>query len=98
MLFDLPDHATLYRALLERDSRYDGQAFVCVTTTGIFCRLTCPARKPLAENCAFHDTIGAYLEAGFRPCKRCHLMQAAAMSEPVIATLLDALEADPARN
>ncbi|MBN2741213.1 MAG: bifunctional transcriptional activator/DNA repair protein Ada [Rhodobacteraceae bacterium] len=97
MLFDLPDHATLYRALLERDSRYEGQAFVCVATTGIFCRLTCPARKPLSENCTFHDTISACLEAGFRPCKRCHPMQAAARAEPVIATLLDALEADPAR-
>ncbi|WP_417808209.1 bifunctional transcriptional activator/DNA repair enzyme AdaA [Thioclava sp.] len=97
MLFDLPDHATLYRALLQRDARYDGQAFVCVATTGIFCRLTCPARKPLSENCTFHDSIGACLEAGFRACKRCHPMQAAARAEPVIAALLAALDADPAR-
>ncbi|KEP70606.1 6-O-methylguanine DNA methyltransferase [Thioclava dalianensis] len=97
MLFTLPDHATLYRALLERDARFDGQAFVCVATTGIFCRLTCPARKPLAQNCTFHDTIGACIEAGFRPCKRCHPMQAAARAEPVIAKLLEALEADPGR-
>lgn len=36
MLFALPDHDVLYRALLRRDGRYDGQAYVCVSTTGIF--------------------------------------------------------------
>ncbi|WP_245155758.1 Ada metal-binding domain-containing protein [Paracoccus ravus] len=39
MLFDLPDHQTLYAALLARDDRFDGQAFVCVSTTGVSCRL-----------------------------------------------------------
>ena len=71
MFFDLPDDDTLYQALLARDPGYDGQAFVCVATTGIFCRLTCPARKPKRENCTFYATIGECVEAGFRPCKRC---------------------------
>ena len=97
MLFDLPDHDTLYRALLERDARYDGQAYVCVSSTGIFCRLTCPARKPLSENCTFRATIGACIEAGFRPCKRCHPMQAAAAGDPTIKGLLDALDERPDR-
>jgi len=65
MLFDLPDFQTLYTALLTRDERYDGQAFVCVSSTGVFCRLTCPARKPKAENCIFHATIGECIQAGF---------------------------------
>lgn len=67
MLFDLPDPATLYAALLARDAAYDGRAYVCVATTGVFCRLTCPARKPKAENCKFHTTAGECLAAGFRP-------------------------------
>lgn len=97
MLFDLPDHATLYRALLDRDEGYDGRTYVCVATTGIFCRLTCPARKPKPENCTFHATIGACIEAGFRPCKRCHPLQPAANADPVIGALLAALEARPDR-
>jgi AraC family transcriptional regulator of adaptative response/methylated-DNA-[protein]-cysteine methyltransferase len=96
MLFDLPDHPTLYQALLDRDPAYDGQAYVAVTTTGIFCRLTCPARKPKSENCRFHATVAACIETGFRPCKRCHPLAPMASADPAIATLLAALEARPA--
>lgn len=95
MLFDLPDHPTLYAALLARDARFDGQAFVCVASTGVFCRLTCPARKPLPENCTFFGTIGECIEAGYRACKRCHPLQAAALADPVIAALLHALDERP---
>ena len=95
MLFDLPDHQTLYGALLARDDRFDGQAFVCVSSTGIFCRLTCPARKPKAENCTFFATIGECIEAGYRACKRCHPLQAAALADPTIAALLHALDERP---
>lgn len=95
MMFDLPDDDTLYRALLDRDAGFDGQAFVCVATTGIFCRLTCPARKPLRANCTFRPTIGACIEAGFRPCKRCKPLDSAALADPQIATLLTALDAQP---
>ncbi|WP_290687025.1 MULTISPECIES: bifunctional transcriptional activator/DNA repair enzyme AdaA [unclassified Haematobacter] len=95
MLFNLPDPATLYDALLARDPRFDGQAFVCVSSTGIFCRLTCPARKPLAKHCTFHATIGECIEAGYRPCKRCHPLKAAALADPTVAALLDAMEERP---
>ncbi|MBA3911289.1 MAG: hypothetical protein C0524_15815 [Rhodobacter sp.] len=67
----LPDTDTLYQALLDRDPGFDG-LFVCVRTTGIFCRLTCPARKPKRENCDFRASVTECLAAGFRPCKRCH--------------------------
>lgn len=95
MLFDLPDHQTLYAALLARDTRFDGQAFVCVSSTGVFCRLTCPARKPKTENCTFFATIGECIEAGYRACKRCHPLQAAALADPTIAALLHALDERP---
>lgn len=95
MLFDLPDHQTLYQALLARDDRYDGRAYVCVASTGVFCRLTCPARKPLSQNCTFRATIGECIEAGFRACKRCHPLQAAANAEPAIGALLAALDERP---
>lgn len=67
----LPDPDTLYDALQARDPRYDGLAFVCVKTTGIFCRLTCPARTAKRENCSFRASVAECLAAGFRPCKRC---------------------------
>ncbi|TNJ41457.1 bifunctional transcriptional activator/DNA repair enzyme AdaA [Phaeobacter sp. B1627] len=96
MMFDLPDSPTLYKALLARDAAYDGRAYVGVTSTGIFCRLTCPARKPKYENCQFFPTSGACIEAGFRACKRCHPVNAAAGNDPVVRDLLAALERRPA--
>ncbi|MEX0348175.1 MAG: bifunctional transcriptional activator/DNA repair enzyme AdaA [Paracoccaceae bacterium] len=95
MLFDLPDHGTLYQALLDRDPTYDGQAYVCVSSTGVFCRLTCPARKPKQENCTFFGTVGECIEAGYRACKRCHPLQPMALADPAIATLLAALDERP---
>ncbi|WP_282452793.1 bifunctional transcriptional activator/DNA repair enzyme AdaA [Brevundimonas pishanensis] len=97
MLFDLPSDDALYDALVARDDRYDGRVFVCVHSTGIFCRLTCPARKPLRENCTFRETVGECIEAGFRACKRCHPVQASAQNEPVITALLEQLDAEPHR-
>jgi len=67
----LPDRETLYRALLERDSRYEGIFLVAVKTTGIFCRPTCSARKPREENVEFFGTAREALLRGYRPCKRC---------------------------
>lgn len=95
MLFDLPDHDTLYKALLDRDGAYDGQAYVCVSTTGVFCRLTCPARKPKSENCTFYATVGECIDAGFRACKRCHPLQPMAAADPAISALLGALDERP---
>ncbi len=97
MMFDLPDSRTLYAALLARDAAYDGRAYVGVSSTGIFCRLTCPARKPKYENCQFFATPGACIEAGFRACKRCHPLSAAAGNDPMVRQLLEALEACPTR-
>lgn len=94
MMFTLPDPDTLYQALLERSPAYEGRAYVAVATTGIFCRLTCPAPKPLRQNCRFHDTPAACLAAGFRPCKRCNPLGEIA---PDHAALLEALRQDPAR-
>ena len=59
------------RARLSRDSRFDGQFFVGVKTTGIYCRPICPAVAPKSENVTFYPTAAAAGEAGFRPCLRC---------------------------
>ena len=97
MIFDLPNDDALYAALLARDAAFDGRAYVGVMSTGVFCRLTCSARKPKRENCIFFDSIGGCIEAGFRACLKCHPMQPAAEAEPGVAQLLAALRGDPAR-
>jgi AraC family transcriptional regulator of adaptative response / DNA-3-methyladenine glycosylase II len=65
------DHDACYRAISVRDARFDGRLFTGVTTTGIYCRPTCPARTPRSENVVFFPTAAAAHEAGFRPCLRC---------------------------
>lgn len=97
MLFQRPSDDTLYDALIARDPGYDGFAYVGVRTTGIFCRLTCAARKPKRENVQFFDTTAECLQAGFRPCQRCRPMMGTGAPEPVVATLVDALEREPER-
>jgi AraC family transcriptional regulator of adaptative response/methylated-DNA-[protein]-cysteine methyltransferase len=66
-----PDEDALYASLAARDGRFDGTAFVCVRTTGIFCRMTCPARTPKRGNVTFRASVEACVAAGFRACKRC---------------------------
>ncbi|KPP84740.1 MAG: Metal binding domain of Ada [Rhodobacteraceae bacterium HLUCCA08] len=63
MTCDLPPDDLLHRALLARDPAHDGRGFVGVTSTGIFCRLTCPARRPEAVNRRFVDSPAACLQA-----------------------------------
>ncbi|PRI11234.1 DNA-3-methyladenine glycosylase 2 family protein [Leucobacter massiliensis] len=65
------DFDACYRAAAGRDPRWDGRVFLGVTSTGIYCRPSCPARKPLPENCRFFPSAAACVAAGFRACKRC---------------------------
>ncbi len=65
------DTETCERARQARDPRFDGRFFVCVKTTGIYCRPVCRVRIPMAKNVTFHMSAGAAEAAGFRPCLRC---------------------------
>ena len=60
-----------YRAIDARDTRFDGQFFTAVRSTGIYCRPSCPARTPKASNVTFYETSAAAHDAGYRACKRC---------------------------
>lgn len=64
-------HEIFERARLSRDARFDGQFFVGVKTTGIYCRPVCPAVAPKSKNVTFYPTAAAASEAGYRPCLRC---------------------------
>ena len=67
----LPDEATCWRAAQAEDPRFDGWIIVGVTSTGIYCRPSCPARTPKRENVRFFSTAAAAQAAGLRACKRC---------------------------
>ena len=65
------EHDACYRAIKQRDARFDGRFFSAVATTGIYCRPVCPARTPRSQNVTFYPSAAAAQEAGFRPCLRC---------------------------
>src|SRR5436305_1960056 len=90
----LPPVAEMVRAYLVGDVSYNGLFFLGVRTTGIFCRPTCPARKPLPKNVEYFPDPRSALVAGFRPCKRCRPLDADAQP-PWAAALLADVERDP---
>lgn len=61
----------LYAAFVAMDTRFDGRFFVGVSSTGIYCRPVCRARKPKAENCSFYSSAAEAEQAGYRPCLLC---------------------------
>ncbi|MGK3948454.1 AlkA N-terminal domain-containing protein [Microbacterium sp. K2] len=71
MSFPVTDFDERYRAISARDTRFDGQFVTAVSSTGIYCRPSCPARTPKPQNVTFYPTSAAAHEAGFRACKRC---------------------------
>jgi len=60
-----------WAALASRDGKADGTFFYGVTSTGIYCRPSCPSRRPRADRVRFFDTTTDARQAGFRACKRC---------------------------
>jgi len=60
-----------YQAAVSKDPRFDGVFFIAVTSTGIYCRPSCPAITPKRANMRFYRSAAAAQEAGFRACKRC---------------------------
>ena len=65
------DANAAYLGLVARDARFDGQWFVGVTSTRIYCRPICRVRTPRRENCRFFDTPAQAEAARFRPCLKC---------------------------
>ncbi|THA70153.1 DNA-3-methyladenine glycosylase 2 family protein [Streptomyces sp. A0958] len=61
----------MYEAVRSRDARFDGEFFFAVSTTGIYCRPSCPATTPKRQNVSFFPTAAAAQHSGFRACRRC---------------------------
>ncbi|MGH2616272.1 MAG: bifunctional DNA-binding transcriptional regulator/O6-methylguanine-DNA methyltransferase Ada [Thermomicrobiales bacterium] len=74
-----------WQAVLQRDRSRDGQFVLGVRTTGIYCRPSCPARKPNRENVVFFADADAAEQAGFRACRRCKPRSSLAPREEMVA-------------
>ena len=95
-----PSDLTRWTAVLARDTRFDGRFYYSVATTGVYCRPSCPARRPGRKHVRFHDTPALAEAAGFRACKRCKPDQASlrAQHEAKVAQacrLIEAADAPP---
>jgi AraC family transcriptional regulator of adaptative response/methylated-DNA-[protein]-cysteine methyltransferase len=91
----LPSFETMYRALVNRDSTFEGIFFVGVRTTGIFCRPTCTAKKPARENVDFFATSSEAVHGGYRPCLRCRPMDPGKRPPKLIERLRGEVERAP---
>jgi len=60
-----------WKAVLNRDEKFDGRFVYAVRSTGIYCRPTCPSRRPDRRQVVFFNARVAAEKAGFRPCRRC---------------------------
>jgi AraC family transcriptional regulator of adaptative response/methylated-DNA-[protein]-cysteine methyltransferase len=60
-----------WRAVQKHDATHDGHFVYGVITTGVYCRPSCPSRRPLAKNVRFYETMGDAERDGLRPCLRC---------------------------
>lgn len=90
----LPPVKEMQRAYLASNAEYDGLFFLGVRTTGIFCRPTCRARKPLPRNVEYFATPEEAIAAGYRACKRCRPTDADD-SPPWASRLLAEIETSP---
>jgi len=94
-MMTLPPQAEMQRAYKRRDGSYDGIFFLAVRTTGIFCRPSCPARKPFPSNVEFFPSPKEAIFAGYRPCKRCRPMDSNGTPPDWVGKLLSGIEKDP---
>lgn len=87
----------MVEAFLARDTSYDGVFFTAVLTTGVFCRPTCAARKPLPRHIRFFASARDALGAGYRPCKRCRPLEPRGTPPSWLRGLIRDVEAEPSR-
>lgn len=74
-----------WQLVLERNAMADGQFVYAVRSTGVYCRPTCPSRRPNPQNVEFFDSPNAAEKAGYRACFRCRPGAVSPQSEAVLA-------------
>jgi AraC family transcriptional regulator, regulatory protein of adaptative response / methylated-DNA-[protein]-cysteine methyltransferase len=91
----IPHPTEMEKAFYGKDASYDGVFVTAVKTTGIFCRPSCTARKPLRRNVEFFGAVKDALSAGYRPCQRCRPLEADGQPPEWVSSVLAALDASP---
>jgi AraC family transcriptional regulator of adaptative response/methylated-DNA-[protein]-cysteine methyltransferase len=81
-----------WQQVLARDQHADGQFFYAVRSTGVYCRPSCPSRRPTRKNVSFFPTAAAAEQAGFRACKRCESGRATPRPDPQADVIAAAAE------
>ena len=89
------DEDTLYQALLNKDTQFEGSFYFGVKTTGIFCRPSCTARKPKKENVAYFTSVDGAMKDGYRPCKICSPLENHGAVPEWLKPLLDDVHSSP---
>jgi AraC family transcriptional regulator, regulatory protein of adaptative response / methylated-DNA-[protein]-cysteine methyltransferase len=79
------DNDEAWRAVEARDSRFDGRFVYAVKSTRIYCRPSCPSRRPNRGRVAFYSAPDAAEEAGYRACRRCHPRESRVASTVAVA-------------
>ncbi len=87
----------MLEAFFGRDATFDGVFVAGVHTTGVFCRPTCPAKKPFPENVSFFGTTHEAVLCGYRPCRRCRPLEPSGSPPEWLRPLVEAVEAYPMR-
>lgn len=97
MIGEMPNPESMYKAVVERDTTFDGVFVVAVKTTGIFCRPGCGAKKPMRKNVEFFASNSAALHAGYRACMRCRPMDPSGETPEWAKKLLATIDREPTR-
>lgn len=87
-----PEPEEAWAAVLARDPRYDGRLVYAVASTGVYCRPTCPSRRPARRQVTFHPDPATAEQAGYRACRRC-FPNSATPAEHAVAQVLAYLDA-----
>jgi len=90
-----PSLLEMERAYKKSDGSYDGIFYLAVRSTGIFCRPSCSARKPLPKNVEYFPSAREAVFAGYRPCKRCRPLEAHGTPPEWVTKLLNMIDANP---
>jgi len=92
----LPSVIEMEQAYKKSDGSYDGIFYLAVRSTGIFCRPSCSARKPLPKNVEYFPSAREAVFAGYRPCKRCRPLEAHGTPPDWVSKLLDMIDENSA--
>jgi AraC family transcriptional regulator of adaptative response/methylated-DNA-[protein]-cysteine methyltransferase len=89
----------LWQAVMSKDARFDGQFVFAVSSTGVYCRPSCPSRRAHRERVQFFDLPEAAEQAGFRACLRCQPQRARVLDPQVelvqrVCRVLDSTESE----